>query len=61
MVNIDLNRPMKAILAELTKHPIRARLALTGTMIVARDLAHAKIRERLDRGEPAPDYPRITR
>jgi fumarate hydratase class I len=56
VVKIDLNRPMKAILAELTKHPIRTRLALTGTMIVARDLAHAKIRERLDRGEPAPDY-----
>ena len=56
VVKIDLNRPMKAILAELTKHPIRTRLALTGTMIVARDLAHAKIRERLDRGEPMPDY-----
>ena len=56
VVNIDLNRPMKAILAELTKHPIRTRLALTGTMIVARDLAHAKIRERLERGEPMPDY-----
>ena len=56
VVKIDLNRPMKEILAELTKHPIRTRLALTGTMIVARDLAHAKIRERLDRGEPMPDY-----
>jgi len=56
VVKVDLNRPMKAILAELTKHPIRTRLALTGTMIVARDLAHAKIRERLDRGEPMPDY-----
>jgi len=56
VVRIDLNRPMTAILAELTKHPIRTRLALTGTMIVARDLAHAKIRERLDRGEPMPDY-----
>ena len=47
---------MKEILAELTRHPIRTRLALTGPMIVARDLAHAKIRERLDRGEPMPDY-----
>jgi fumarate hydratase class I len=56
VVKIDLNRPMKEILAELTRRPIRTRLALTGTMIVARDLAHAKIRERLDRGEPMPDY-----
>ena len=56
VVEIDLRRPMKDILAELTKHPIRTRLALTGPMIVARDLAHAKIRERLDRGEPMPDY-----
>ncbi len=56
VVRIDLNQPMKDILAELTKHPIRTRLALTGTMIVARDLAHAKIRERLERGELMPDY-----
>ena len=56
VVKIDLDRPMTAILGELTKHPIRTRLALSGTMIVARDLAHAKIRERLDRGEPMPDY-----
>ena len=56
VVKIDLKRPMKDILAELSKHPIRTRLALTGTMIVARDLAHAKIRERLERGEPMPDY-----
>jgi fumarate hydratase class I len=56
VVRIDLNRPMKDILAELSKHPIRTRLALTGPMIVARDAAHAKIRERLDRGEPMPDY-----
>ena len=56
VVKIDLDRPMPAILAELTKHPIRTRLALSGTMIVARDLAHAKIRERLERGEPMPDY-----
>jgi fumarate hydratase, class I len=56
VVRIDLNRPMKEILAELTRHPIRTRLALTGPMIVARDAAHAKIRERLDRGEAMPQY-----
>jgi fumarate hydratase class I len=56
VVRIDLSRPMQEILAELSKHPIKTRLSLTGTMIVARDAAHAKIRERLDRGEPMPDY-----
>lgn len=56
VVRIDLTRPMPEILAELTRHPIRTRLSLTGPMIVARDLAHAKIRERLERGEPMPDY-----
>jgi fumarate hydratase class I len=56
VVRIDLNRPMPEILAELTKHPVKTRLSLTGPLIVARDLAHAKIRERLDRGEPMPDY-----
>ncbi len=56
VVKIDLSRPMKGILAELTRHPIRTRLALTGPMVVARDAAHAKIRERLDRGEPMPQY-----
>jgi fumarate hydratase class I len=56
VVRIDLNRPMSEILATLTKYPIKTRLSLTGPMIVARDLAHAKIRERLDRGEPMPDY-----
>jgi fumarate hydratase class I len=56
VMDVDLRRPMPEILAELTKHPIRTRLALTGTMIVARDAAHAKIRERLDRGEPMPQY-----
>jgi fumarate hydratase, class I len=53
---IDLTRPMPEILAELSRWPIRTRLALSGPMIVARDLAHAKIRERLERGEPMPDY-----
>ncbi len=47
---------MPEILAELTKHPIRTRLSLTGPLIVARDLAHGKLRERLERGEPLPDY-----
>ena len=56
VVKIDLTRPMAEILKTLSSHPIRTRLSLTGPMIVARDLAHAKIRERLDRGEPMPDY-----
>lgn len=56
VVEIDLNRPMKEILAELTKHPIRTRLSLSGPLIVARDLAHAKLRARLEAGEPLPDY-----
>ena len=56
VVKIDLNRPMKEILATLSKHPIKTRLSLTGTMIVARDSAHAKLRERLEKGEPLPDY-----
>jgi fumarate hydratase, class I len=56
VVKIDLNQPMKDILATLAKHPIKTRLSLTGTMIVARDSAHAKLRERLEKGEPLPDY-----
>src|SRR6266850_102173 len=56
VVKIHLNQPMKGILAALSKHPIKTRLSLTGTMIVARDSAHAKLRERLERGEPLPDY-----
>jgi len=56
VVKIDLNRPMKDILATLSQHPIKTRLSLTGTMIVARDSAHAKLRERLEKGEPLPDY-----
>ena len=55
-VKIDLNRPMKEILAELTKYPVTTQLSLTGTMIVARDIAHAKLKELLDRGEPLPQY-----
>ena len=56
VVRIDLNRPMVDILAELSKHPVKTRLSLTGTIIVARDLAHAKIRARLEAGEDMPDY-----
>jgi fumarate hydratase, class I len=56
VVHVDLNRPMREILAELTKYPIRTRLSLRGPMIVARDLAHSKLRERLERGEGLPDY-----
>lgn len=55
-VKIDLNRPMAEVLAELTKYPVSTRLSLNGTIIVGRDIAHAKIKERLDRGEPMPQY-----
>ncbi|MCC3651960.1 MULTISPECIES: fumarate hydratase [Streptomyces] len=55
-VRIDLRRPMDEILAELTKHPVKTRLSLTGTLVVARDIAHAKIKERLDAGEEMPQY-----
>ncbi|MFD8548030.1 fumarate hydratase [Streptomyces sp. NPDC059649] len=55
-VAIDLNRPMDEVLAELTKHPVKTRLSLTGTLVVARDIAHAKIKERLDAGEEMPEY-----
>ena len=56
VVNIDLNRPMSEILAELSKYPVSTRLSLKGTIIVGRDIAHAKIKERLDRGEEMPQY-----
>jgi fumarate hydratase class I len=56
VVKIDLNQPMKDILATLSKHPIKTRVSMSGTMIVARDSAHAKLRERLEKGEPLPDY-----
>lgn len=55
-VSIDLNAGMDAVRAELTKHPVRTRLSLTGPLIVARDLAHGKLRERLDAGDDLPDY-----
>ncbi len=56
VVAIDLSRPMPEILAELSKYPIKTRLSLSGPMIVARDIAHAKLRTRLERGEALPDY-----
>ncbi len=56
VVNVDLNQPMSAVLATLSKYPIKTRLSLTGTLIVARDLAHAKIKELLDSGKPLPQY-----
>lgn len=56
VVEIDLQQPMPQILAELSKHPVKTRLSLTGTIVVARDLAHAKIRARLESGEDMPDY-----
>lgn len=56
VVEIDLQQPMADILAELSKHSVKTRLALNGTIIVARDLAHAKIRARLEAGEDMPDY-----
>ena len=56
VVKIDLNKPMKEILEQLSKYPIKTRLSLSGPMIVARDLAHAKLRERLESGKGLPDY-----
>ena len=55
-VKIDLNQPMSEILKELTKYPVATRLSLNGTIIVGRDIAHARIKERLDRGEAMPEY-----
>ena len=56
VVKLDLNRPMSEILAELAKYPVATRLSLSGSMIVARDIAHAKLKERLDAGEDLPEY-----
>jgi fumarate hydratase class I len=56
VVPIDLGRPMSEIRQTLSRHPIKTRLSLSGTLIVARDIAHAKLQERLDRGEPLPQY-----
>ena len=58
VVRVDLNRPMSEILGELTQYPVATRLSLSGPMIVARDIAHAKLKERLDAGEELPDYAR---
>ena len=55
-VSIDLNRPMDEVRKELTKYPVATRLSLNGTIIVARDIAHAKLKERLDKGEELPEY-----
>ena len=56
LVRIDLNQPMDAVRAELSKHPVKTRIALTGTIVVARDLAHARIKEALDAGKALPQY-----
>jgi fumarate hydratase class I len=56
VVKIDLNQPMDAVRAELAKHPVKTRVSLTGTIVVARDLAHARIKESLDAGKPLPQY-----
>jgi fumarate hydratase class I len=55
-VEINLDRPMKEVLAELSKHPVKTRLNLTGTLIVARDIAHARIKKMIDEGKPIPEY-----
>jgi len=56
IVRLDLNRPMKEILAELTRYPVTTRLSLNGTIVVARDIAHAKLKERVDAGQGLPEY-----
>ncbi|WP_313385390.1 class I fumarate hydratase FumA [Pantoea sp.] len=56
VVSVDLNRPMKEILAQLSAYPVSTRLSLSGTIIVARDIAHAKLKERIDSGEGLPQY-----
>ena len=56
VVNVDLNQPMSEIRATLGRYPIKTRLSLSGTLVVARDIAHAKLKERIDRGEGLPDY-----
>jgi fumarate hydratase class I len=55
-VAVDLDRPMKEVLAQLTKYPVKTRLSLNGTLIVARDIAHARIRKMIDEGKPMPEY-----
>ncbi|HEC10294.1 MAG TPA: fumarate hydratase, partial [Acidimicrobiales bacterium] len=58
VVEVDLNRPMDEIRSQLSQYPVKTRLSLTGTLVVARDIAHAKIMERLEAGEPMPEYMR---
>ena len=58
VVSVNLNQPMEDLLAELTRYPVKTRLSLTGTLVVARDIAHARIGELLDAGQPMPDYMR---
>lgn len=55
-VEIDLDRPLEEVLAELAKHPVKTRLSLNGTLVVARDIAHARIKQMIDEGKPMPDY-----
>lgn len=56
VVQVDLNQPMEKVLEQLTQYPVTTRLSLTGTLVVARDIAHAKLKERLDAGEGLPEY-----
>ena len=56
VIKVDLNRPMSDVLSLLSQHPIRTRVSLTGTLVVARDIAHAKLQERIDAGEGLPQY-----
>ena len=55
-VNIDLDQPMENVLKELSKYPVKTRLNLSGTLIVARDIAHARIKQMIDEGKPMPEY-----
>ena len=56
VISVNLNRPIDQVLATLSQYPIKTRISLSGTLIVARDIAHAKIKERLDKGEAMPQY-----
>ncbi len=58
-MRVDLNRPMSEILQQLSQYPVSTRLSLNGTIIVGRDIAHAKLKERMDRGEGLPQYIKI--
>jgi fumarate hydratase, class I len=59
VIQVNLNRPMKEVLAELSQYPIRTRLQLSGTLVVARDIAHAKLKERIDAGQGLPQYVKV--